>query len=176
MQPVSRTTSLLAVAGIAAILAGCAAQGGGSGTSPAASNPVADGSGAAAVVSVQQGALGSFLAGEAGKTLYILTKDSAGTSTCAGSCATTWPGFFLDSGESVSAGAGVTGAVASFQRPDGKVQVTINGQPLYYYSGDSAAGDTTGQGSNGVWFVAAPGGGGVGAPAPSPSAAGGYNY
>jgi len=178
MQPFRRTTSLLAAVGVAAILAGCAAQGSGSGNSPAASNPVAAGSGsAAAVVTVQQGTLGSFLAGRDGKTLYILTKDSAGMSTCTGNCATAWPAFILGSGETVSAGAGVTGAIGSFQRPDGKVQVSIDGQPLYYFSGDSAAGDTNGQGTNGVWFVAAPAGGGVGAPAPAPSATdGGYTY
>jgi predicted lipoprotein with Yx(FWY)xxD motif len=176
MQPFRRTTSLLATAGIAAILAGCSSQGGGSGNSPAASNPVAGGSAGAAVVTVQQGTLGSFLAGANGKTLYILTRDSAGTSTCTGTCATTWPAFILDTGQTVSAGAGVTAAVGSFQRADGKVQVSLDGQPLYYFSGDSAAGDTKGQGTNGVWFVAAPGGGGVGAPAvPSPSS-GGYTY
>lgn len=177
MQLFRRTTSVLAAAGVAAILTGCAAQGGGSGNPPAASSPTAAGSGTAYVVTVQQGALGSFLAGEDGKTLYILTKDSAGTSTCSGNCATAWPGFFLDSGETVSAGTGVTGAIGSFQRPDAKVQVTVNGQPLYYFSGDSAKGDTNGQGTNGVWFVAAPAGGGVGAPAPAPSASsGGYHY
>jgi len=34
------------------------------------------------------------------------------------------------------------------------MQVTYNHWPLYYFAGDSAAGDTKGQGKNGTWFVA----------------------
>jgi hypothetical protein len=49
---------------------------------------------------------------------------------------------------------GATGTFATITRSDGIVQVTYNHMPLYYFSGDSAAGDTTGQGKNGVWFVA----------------------
>ena len=35
-------------------------------------------------------------------------------------------------------------------------QVTYNGHPLYTYSGDSAAGQTHGEGFAGKWFVATP--------------------
>ena len=35
----------------------------------------------------------------------------------------------------------------------GKKQVTIDGVPLYYFSGDTKAGDTNGQGVGGIWFV-----------------------
>jgi predicted lipoprotein with Yx(FWY)xxD motif len=184
MHRLTRTTSLIAVLGLTVSLAACGAQGGGSTTpsSQATSQPTnlasspgasedAGGSPEAYVVGVMQGTLGAYLVGEDGKTLYILTKDSAGTSTCSGGCATAWPPFTLDEGETVSAGTGVTATIATIKRPDGSDQVAINGQPLYYYAGDSAAGDTNGQGSNGVWFVAAPGGGGVGAPA---SGAGNY--
>ena len=48
----------------------------------------------------------------------------------------------------------VTGTLGTATWADGTKQVTHNGQPLYYYSGDSAAGDSNGQGSNGVWFIA----------------------
>jgi hypothetical protein len=43
---------------------------------------------------------------------------------------------------------------ATITRADGTVQVTYNHMPLYYFAGDSAAGDTKGQGTLGVWFVA----------------------
>jgi len=175
MHHLTRPASGLAVAALAVILAGCASQGGGA--TPVPSSPAAAGSPAVHVVAVTQGSLGAFLAGEDGKTLYILTRDSAGASTCTGTCATTWPPFTLGAGETAMAGAGVTGTIATIKRPDGSDQVAINGQPLYYYVGDSAAGDTQGQGTNGVWFVAAPGGGGVGAPSPAPSAtSSGYSY
>ena len=38
-------------------------------------------------------------------------------------------------------------------RPDGTTQLTINGMPLYTYSGDSASGQASGQGIQGVWFA-----------------------
>jgi hypothetical protein len=42
------------------------------------------------------------------------------------------------------------GALASklgtTERTDGKTEVSYNGHPLYYYVGDTKAGDTTGQG------------------------------
>ena len=39
------------------------------------------------------------------------------------------------------------------KRRDGKRQVTYKGHPLYYYTPDQKAGDTTGQKVGGVWFV-----------------------
>ncbi len=59
------------------------------------------------------------------------------------------------------------------------MQVAINGMPLYYYKADSAAGDTTGQGVGGKWFVASPSGAAPSvAPSAAPSASTGsrYNY
>jgi predicted lipoprotein with Yx(FWY)xxD motif len=179
MHRATRTTSLLAVAGVAAILAGCAAQGGGgtpAASTPAASTPVAAGSPGVYSVDLHQDAsLGSFLVGEDGKTLYLLTKDPNGASTCTGNCATTWPPFTLDADETAVAGAGVTGTIGTIKRPDGSTQVAINGVPLYYFAGDSAAGDTEGEGSNNVWFVVGADGTAVQAPAPS-ATDGGYSY
>jgi predicted lipoprotein with Yx(FWY)xxD motif len=48
------------------------------------------------------------------------------------------------------------------------MQVTINGMPIYYYSKDQAAGDITGQGVGGVWYLVSPSGEMI------KSAAGGY--
>jgi predicted lipoprotein with Yx(FWY)xxD motif len=182
MHHPTRLTSLLAVGGVAVILAGCASQSGG-GTSPTANVPAAtqaatgseapSGSAAAYSVDVSSGAMGSYLVGEDGKTLYLLTKDSAGTSTCTATCATNWPPFTLDAGETVAAGSGVTGTIATIARPDGTTQVAINGVPLYYFKGDSAAGDTNGQGVQGVWFLVTPSGTPLNA---APSASGGYSY
>lgn len=181
MHRATRFTSLLAGAGAAVILAGCAAQGGGSTPSAsvpaaAASSPVAAGSPSVYPVDLHQGSsLGSFLVGEDGKTLYLLTKDPNGSSSCTGTCASAWPPFTLDAGETAVAGTGVTGTIGTIKRPDGSTQVAINGVPLYYFSGDSAAGDTQGEGSNGVWFVVGADGTAVQAPAPS-ATAGGYHY
>ena len=43
--------------------------------------------------------------------------------------------------------------LGTITRADGTVQSTYNGWPLYYFSGDSAAGDVNGQGVNDVWWV-----------------------
>ena len=105
---------------------------------------------------VANGAPGAFLTGEDGKTLYIFTADTANTSTCADACATNWPPFTVDADETVKAGDGVTGALTTFARADGTMQVAINGMPLYYFAKDAKAGDTNGQGVGGKWFVASP--------------------
>ncbi len=111
---------------------------------------------AAYTVNVAIGAVGDYLTGEGGMTLYVKQGDSTTATNCTGGCLDSWPPFTVEAGEQVAAGAGVTGTLASFARPEGTTQVTYNGQPLYYFTGDAAAGDTTGQGIGGVWSVAAP--------------------
>jgi predicted lipoprotein with Yx(FWY)xxD motif len=130
-------------------------------SAPAASAAAASGggSGTAYQLAVATGSVGKFLTGEDGKTLYVYKKDApnATDSSCTGQCKTNWPPFELDTGETATAGAGVTGAIATITRSDdGKKQVTYNGAPLYYYAADKAAGDTNGQGLFNVWFVAQP--------------------
>ena len=53
-----------------------------------------------------------------------------------------------------TAGAGVTGKLATIKRSDGSAQATYNGHPLYTYAGDHTPGQATGNGLNvngGVW-------------------------
>ena len=99
---------------------------------------------------------GPYLAGPNGLTLYVFKKDTGSTSSCYDECATAWPPLLLEDGETVTGGDGVGGTFATTDRTDGTKQVTYDGAPLYYFQGDKAAGDTTGQGLNDVWFVAAP--------------------
>jgi predicted lipoprotein with Yx(FWY)xxD motif len=98
--------------------------------------------------------LGAYLTGQNGMTLYVFAKDSADNSACAGTCATTWPPLTASPGTSTTGPAGAAGAFATISRADGTTQVTYNHMPLYYYSGDSKAGDITGEGKFGFWFVA----------------------
>ncbi len=37
--------------------------------------------------------------------------------------------------------------------PNGTTQLTVNGHPVYTYKNDSRAGEATGQGSGGQWYV-----------------------
>ncbi len=174
-----RISGLGAIGGVLLLVAACSSAGATTAPSAAAvpsSAPSAAASGGAAgalAIAMATGTVGDYLTGADGKTLYVFTADSANTSTCTDTCAQTWPPLVV-SGSAPTPGAGVTGALTTFARPDGTMQVAINGFPLYYYSGDTKAGDTTGQGKFGKWFVASPTGAApAGSAAPS-SSSGGY--
>jgi predicted lipoprotein with Yx(FWY)xxD motif len=122
---------------------------------PASAEPSSAGA-EAQVVNAASGAVGAYLTGKNGRTLYTFKPDSANTSTCTGGCASTWPPFTAGPTDTFSAGSGVSGKLTTFARPDGALQVAYNDVPLYYFSNDKAAGDTNGQGIGGKWFVAAP--------------------
>ncbi|HEV3280247.1 MAG TPA: hypothetical protein VG032_01465 [Acidimicrobiales bacterium] len=109
---------------------------------------------AAAVVSTATvGALGTILVDQSGFTLYRFTPDGTGKTTCTGACASEWPPLTVPTAH-VTAGAGVTAsALATIMRPDGSLQVTFNGMPLYRFKGDTKPGDTMGQGVAGSWSV-----------------------
>ncbi len=97
---------------------------------------------------------GSYLADTNGKSLYFFASDADGNSACAGSCATAWPPYYLES-TTIPAGL-LAGDFAFITRADGKKQTTYKGWPLYYFSGDAAANEIKGDGSLGLWFVAKP--------------------
>ncbi|MCA0256715.1 MAG: hypothetical protein LCH47_09005 [Proteobacteria bacterium] len=93
---------------------------------------------------------GEVLAGENGMTLYTFKKDKHGESACYDMCATNWPPLIAASG------AKADGAYSLVPRKDGTKQWAKDGMPLYYWAKDMKAGDTTGDGVNGVWNVAKP--------------------
>ena len=69
--------------------------------------------------------------------LWLFADDGPSTSACTSSnCTTNWPAFTVKAGETAAAGMGVAGTIATFARPDGSMQVSWNGQPLYYFAGD----------------------------------------
>ena len=118
---------------------------------------------------------GMVLTGPNGMTLYTHTGDSATSSTCTGACATAWPP--LATTGQPTAGAGVTGQLATLTRPDGTTQVSFGGHPLYYWQGDTKAGDVTGNGVNGFSVATADGAGPVpAASVAAPSASGPTKY
>lgn len=98
--------------------------------------------------------LGAILTDAAGRTVYVFARDVPGLSNCVDQCATSWPPLTTQSDP--TAADGLDGVVATTVRPDGSNQVTYNGMPLYYWSGDAAPGDTNGQGVAGVWSVVNP--------------------
>lgn len=128
---------------------------------PARSSAAGSGSSASSViVNTQKSPLGSYLAGTSGRALYLFASDTSSTSNCTGECAVDWPP--LTTHDSVIASDGATSSdLATITRPDGTKQVTYAGHPLYYYAGDSGAGDTNGQGVDSfgaLWWLVAPSG------------------
>lgn len=160
IRPIRSLAGLVLAAGLALVACSTAAT-------PA---PAAAGGSGPSIATATSATLGVYLTGANGMTLYIFMKDGPGQSNCAGTCATNWPPLTVPAGGSAQAAAGVTGTFATLSRADGTTQVTHNGMPLYYFLGDSKAGDTNGQGTGGVWFVATPAGGGPAGGA-SPAAA-----
>jgi predicted lipoprotein with Yx(FWY)xxD motif len=101
--------------------------------------------------------LGKYLIAYNGMTLYTYSKDTGSTSTCYDQCAVNWPPYIVGPEDNIQQlKAGVTGKVDTTTRTDGKIQVTYNGHPLYFYIKDTKSGDTTGQNVGGVWFVVKP--------------------
>lgn len=99
----------------------------------------------------------ALVAGSNGMTVYTFEKDvkDSGTSACTGGCLTTWPALTVPAGTTPTAGAGLTGTLGTITRADdGTIQVTYNGLPLYFFSGDKAPGDGNGVYRN--WDAVAP--------------------
>ena len=102
-------------------------------------------------------ALGSYLIGSSGMTLYTYSPDTPNFSNCTGTCAQNWPPYTIPSTSVLSnVQAGIGGKVGSFTRADGTMQVTYNGAPLYFYIKDAKSSDTLGQGVGGIWYVVKP--------------------
>jgi len=124
-------------------------------TAAAATTTTPAASAAAATVAVQTDPkLGKILTDSKGRTLYVFKKDSPGKSACTGNCLKTWPPYAARG--ALQLPSEVSGTLDTFTRPDGTKQVTYGGVPLYYFSGDTAPGDTKGQGIGNVWFAATP--------------------
>ena len=154
----TKTLSLLAAAAavalVALVVAGC---GGGDDVAKAASKP----SGASTSIGVSEvGGLGKILVDSEGRTVYLFEKDTGPMSTCFGACASAWPPVTVTG--MPSAGMGVDKSMlGTTKRPDGTMQVTYSGHPLYYYAADQKPGDATGQNVDGFgaeWYVLSPAG------------------
>jgi predicted lipoprotein with Yx(FWY)xxD motif len=164
--------ALLAVAALALGIAaaGCggsssssSAPAGGTNASSGASGGYGSGGGgssssaSAVTIKAASSPLGTILVDQDGKTLYLFEADSQNKSNCSGGCLSLWPP--VDASGKASAGSGVTAGMIG--TATGSSQVTYAGHPLYWFSGDTAAGDTNGEGLTdfgGAWYVVSPAG------------------
>jgi predicted lipoprotein with Yx(FWY)xxD motif len=95
-------------------------------------------------------AKGKALVNGDGMTLYIFDNDTKGKSNCNGQCANLWLPLIATTDASDS------GDFTLITRSDGRKQWAYKGKALYSWTKDTKPGETTGDGVNSVWHIAAP--------------------
>jgi predicted lipoprotein with Yx(FWY)xxD motif len=141
------------------LAAACSSAAGTSGGSAPASSGTSGGSATGTVIETQAGSGGTFLT-EGGRTVYLWVKDGMNKTTCTGACASAWPPV-LAQGKLTASGGAKAADLGTIARPGGGKQVTYDGHALYFFAGDSSAGQTSGQGSDSFgakWWLVAPSG------------------
>jgi predicted lipoprotein with Yx(FWY)xxD motif len=148
-------SALTILAGLALLVGACSSSSGASGDASEAASMAAESAAASMAmgnaIAAAESDLGTILTDADGNTIYFFGNDTEGVSNCSGDCAANWPAVEVSG--SPEAGDGVTAELATITRDDGTTQLTVNGFPAYYFAGDSAPGDTNGQGVNDVWWV-----------------------
>ena len=148
----NRTLTAVSAFGLLA-LAGCGTGYGSTSSSPKASTRAAHGT-----IHVASTSLGRVLVDGAGRTLYLLTADRPGTSSCDAGCLSYWPAVAPPAGSSLP---GVTAPAGRVTTPDGTPTATVAGWPLYTFVKDAKPGDVTGEGVQsfgGTWWAVSPDG------------------
>jgi predicted lipoprotein with Yx(FWY)xxD motif len=104
------------------------------------------------VVKSASSSLGTILVDSQGMTLYHLSGEQNGKFICTGSCLGVWHPLIAPSSGTPS---GEVGSLGTVKRPEGTMQVTYKGTPLYTFAQDKQAGETNGQGVKdvGTWSV-----------------------
>jgi predicted lipoprotein with Yx(FWY)xxD motif len=165
-----RRTILFSITALvaAATLTACGSSGDDSTAGSDASTPASESSSSATEMpsetagstdlATAETSLGTVVVDGKGMTAYYFLKDTkgSGTSACSGDCAAAWPAITTENATPTV--TGVTGEVGTITGTDGKLQVTIDGRPIYTFAQDKAPGDVNGQGLNSVWYVIAPDG------------------
>ena len=191
--PVSKRTKLVAgvggALGAAVVVAACSSGATSSSAAAPAASPAGGSSSSASasggtVITTAKSSAGTVLATSSGRAVYLWAKDTGDMSTCNGACAGAWPPV-TTTGTATASGGATASDIGTITRSDGTKQVTYDGHPLYYFSGDSGPGTASGQGSDAFgakWWLVTPTGSDVtagvtsftsgssaGAPAPAPA-------
>jgi len=154
-----RHLAKLSIPAIAAslVIAACGSSSSSSTTTSAASTqaaaPESSSASGAAVVKTASGSLGTILVDSQGMTLYHLSGEQGGKFICTSTaCVGVWHPLIAPSS---GAPGGEVGSLGTVKRPDGTMQVTYKGTPLYTFAQDKRTGETNGQGIKdvGTWSV-----------------------
>jgi predicted lipoprotein with Yx(FWY)xxD motif len=112
----------------------------------------------APTLTVKSSSFGRVLFDGRGFVLYAFTRDKNGRSACYGACAKAWPVYYAKA--TLRAGTGIKRSlIGTTKRRDGRRQITYAGRPLYYYVGDTKAGQIRCQNVvefGGTWLVVRP--------------------
>jgi predicted lipoprotein with Yx(FWY)xxD motif len=115
---------------------------------------------AAPTLTVKSSSFGRVLFDGRGYVLYAFTRDKNGRSACYGACAKAWPVYYAKG--TLRAGTGIKRSlIGTTKRRDGRRQITYAGRPLYYYVGDTKAGQIRCQNVvefGGAWLIVRPSG------------------
>ena len=114
----------------------------------------------APTLTVKSSSFGRVLFDARGFVLYGFTRDKNGRSACYGACAKAWPVYYAKA--TLRAGIGIKRSlIGTTKRRDGRRQITYAGRPLYYYVGDTKAGQIRCQNVvefGGPWLIVRPSG------------------
>ena len=113
------------------------------------------------------------LVNRSGLTLYSLSAETNGRFICTSSCLSLWHPLTVKNGQKPTGSR----SLATIHRPDGRIQVTYKGKPLYTFVQDRKRGQASGEGFKdvGVWHAAVVGSAAK-APAPMNPSPGNYGY
>ncbi|HYT51171.1 MAG: hypothetical protein E6G23_07890 [Actinobacteria bacterium] len=115
---------------------------------------------AAPTLTIKSSSFGRVLFDGRGFVLYAFTRDKNGRSACYGACAKAWPVYYAKA--TLRAGTGIKRSlIGTTKRRDGRSQITYAGRPLYYYVGDTKAGQILCQNVvefGGTWLIMRPSG------------------
>jgi len=164
--------AVLVFAGLAVAVSGC-----GGTASPRGSSATRP-SGTAVGVKHVDG-VGNVLVDAKGDALYSPDQEASGMILCKGSCTSIWVPLTLSAGAKPTGAGRLNTMLDTVHRPDGGVQITYRGKPLYTFVQDTSPGMVTGNGVQDqfggqrfTWHVEA-----VGAVSSSgTSTASGYSY
>jgi predicted lipoprotein with Yx(FWY)xxD motif len=151
-----RTMPVTVLLVLTLLLAACgssgttSSSGGSTPTAAATSGPVIE-TATATVKAASQ----TILTNAQGMTLYYFTADTTSQSACTGGCTSSWPPLLFQGSGTPTSAASLPGTLSAVSDGNG-TQVEYNGHPLYTFSGDTAPGQTNGEGLSGKWFVATP--------------------
>jgi predicted lipoprotein with Yx(FWY)xxD motif len=121
-----------ALAAAAILLAACGSSSGGDGDSSKGSSAS---NGTAMTVATKRIDGRTVLVDADGKALYISDQEAGGTVRCTGACLEFWEPLTIQGQPTGTVSGGTLGVLT---RPDGKTQVTFNGDPVYSFVEDES--------------------------------------